>query len=81
MLNGSNSDNISNPASSICPTTNVLAVVLCDVHGYAYEEIVDITGWPMGTVKSRISRGRIKLQEYLLRQPELLPMAFRPKGG
>ena len=63
------------------PQDQRLAVMLCDVHGYAYEEIVDITGWPMGTVKSRISRGRIKLQEYLLRQPELLPLAFRPKDG
>lgn len=34
------------------------AVVLCDVQGLTYEEIVAATGWPMGTVRSRIHRGR-----------------------
>ena len=63
------------------PDDQRLAILLCDVHGYAYDEIVDITGWPMGTVKSRISRGRIKLREHLMRQPELLPTAFRPKDA
>lgn len=37
-------------------------VVLRDVQQLAYEEIADITGLPMGTVKSRINRGRAKLQ-------------------
>lgn len=63
------------------PENQRLAVLLCDVHGYAYEEIVEITGWPMGTVKSRISRARIKLRQLLLRQPELLPTAFRPRDA
>ena len=63
------------------PEDQRLAVILCDIHGYAYDEIADVTGWPMGTVKSRISRARIKLQEHLQRQPELLPLAFRPKDG
>jgi RNA polymerase sigma-70 factor (ECF subfamily) len=56
-----------------------LVLVLCDVHGYAYEEIAEITGQPMGTVKSRISRARAHLRDYLVRRPELLPTAFRPK--
>ena len=63
------------------PDDQRLAVLLCDVHGYAYEEIVEITGWPMGTVKSRISRARIKLRQHLQRQPELLPTAFRPRDA
>ena len=37
-------------------------VVLRDVQELAYEEIAQITGLPMGTVKSRINRGRTKLQ-------------------
>lgn len=41
------------------------AVVLCDVQELTYEEIADITGLPMGTVKSRINRGRMKLRELL----------------
>ena len=56
-------------------------LVMLVVGAYAYDEIVKITGWPMGTVKSRISRARIKLREHLLRQPELLPMAFRPSDA
>jgi RNA polymerase sigma-70 factor, ECF subfamily len=41
------------------------AVVLFDVHGYSYEEIAGITDASLGTVKSRISRGRIRLREML----------------
>ena len=40
-------------------------VVLRDVQQLAYEEIADITGLPMATVKSRINRGRTKLQGIL----------------
>jgi len=40
------------------PPTFRTAVVLCDVQGLTYEEIADITSWPMGTVRSRIHRGR-----------------------
>lgn len=40
-------------------------VVLRDVQQLSYDEIAEITGVPMGTVKSRIHRGRQKLQEML----------------
>jgi len=40
-------------------------VVLRDIEDFSYEEICDMTGLPMGTVKSRINRGREKLQELL----------------
>jgi len=40
-------------------------VVLRDVQQLAYDEIANITGLPMGTVKSRINRGRTKLQAIL----------------
>jgi RNA polymerase sigma-70 factor (ECF subfamily) len=42
-----------------------LAVVLCDVEGLTYEEIAAATGWPLGTVRSRIHRGRRQLRSYL----------------
>lgn len=61
------------------PSDQRLAITLCDVHGYAYEEISEITGVPMGTVKSRISRARRRLRDYLLEYPELLPSSLRPK--
>lgn len=40
-------------------------VVLRDVQQLAYDEIAEITDLPMGTVKSRINRGRAQLQEIL----------------
>ncbi|MBI4546336.1 MAG: sigma-70 family RNA polymerase sigma factor [Ignavibacteriae bacterium] len=40
-------------------------VVLCDIQEMTYEEICEITGLNIGTVKSRLNRGRAKLQELL----------------
>lgn len=42
-----------------------VAVVLCDVEGLSYEEIADVLGVKMGTVRSRIHRGRTQLREAL----------------
>ena len=53
-----------------------LAVILSDVQGLSYDEISATTGWPLGTVKSRLSRGRAQLRT-LLRQGELLPARYR----
>lgn len=41
------------------------AVVLCDVQGLSYEEVAEATGWPLGTVRSRIHRGRRLLRRRL----------------
>jgi RNA polymerase sigma factor (sigma-70 family) len=41
------------------------AVVLCDVVGLSYEEIGEALGIPVGTVRSRIHRGRRQLREAL----------------
>jgi RNA polymerase sigma-70 factor (ECF subfamily) len=42
------------------------AVVLCDIQGLAYEEIAQILGCSIGTVRSRIHRGRKLLRQILL---------------
>lgn len=38
-------------------------LVMREVQNLTYEEIMEITGLPMGTVKSRINRGRVRIQE------------------
>lgn len=42
-----------------------VAVVLCDVVGLSYEEIADTLGVKMGTVRSRIHRGRSQMRAFL----------------
>jgi RNA polymerase sigma-70 factor (ECF subfamily) len=42
-----------------------VAVVLCDLYGLRYEEISDLMGWRIGTVRSRIHRGRALLRSLL----------------
>ncbi len=41
------------------------AVVLCDVEGFSYEEVAATMGVKLGTVRSRIHRGRAGLREFL----------------
>ncbi len=58
------------------------AVVLCDIEGLSYEEIAATLGVKLGTVRSRIHRGRAQLREALAhRAPETatrLPASRRP---
>ncbi|BBY02057.1 ECF RNA polymerase sigma factor SigE [Mycobacterium seoulense] len=49
------------------------AVVLCDIEGLSYEEIGATLGVKLGTVRSRIHRGRQALRDYLAAHPELGP--------
>jgi len=59
------------------PSDQRITLVLSDVQGMSYEEIAAITGANLGTVKSRLSRARAKLRDYLLSQGELLPESLR----
>ena len=42
------------------------AVYLADIEGYPYREIAEIMGTPVGTVMSRLHRGRRKIREQLM---------------
>ena len=53
------------------------AVVLCDIEGLTYEEIATATQTSLGTVRSRIARGRARLRKYLYKHRELLPRNYR----
>jgi RNA polymerase sigma-70 factor (ECF subfamily) len=48
------------------------AIILFDVEGFDYQEIADMTGVSLGTVKSRIHRGRLALRDILADDMELL---------
>lgn len=54
-----------------------LSLLLVDVQGFSYEEAASILNCSTGTLKSRISRGRRDLREYLRGAGELLPSRFR----
>lgn len=56
-------------ALATLPDDQRLAIILTDVHGYGYDEVATITGVAVGTVKSRVSRGRARLREELQREP------------
>ena len=49
-------------------------LVLCDLEELSYEQAARSLGWPMGTVKSRLARGRDKLRTSLVRRG-VAPMA------
>jgi RNA polymerase sigma-70 factor (ECF subfamily) len=53
------------------PEDQRTAVVLCDVYGMDYNEVAAMTQSALGTVKSRIHRGRLRLRELLADHREL----------
>jgi RNA polymerase sigma-70 factor (ECF subfamily) len=55
-----------------------VAVVLCDVEGLTYEEIAGVLGCKIGTVRSRIHRGRSQLRAALTHRA---PSADRTRYG
>ena len=59
------------------PEERRLAVILVDVQGLSYEEAAQVMNCSIGTVKSRISRGRAGLRDFLRAAGELLPSRFR----
>ncbi len=56
-------------------------VVLADVQGLDYSEVARAVRAPLGTIKSRLARARLRLRECLQAFWELLPAAFRLQEG
>jgi len=52
-------------------------VILADIQGMDYNEVASSLRKPLGTVKSRLARARLRLRECLQDFWELLPAAFR----
>ena len=63
------------------PHDQKITLVLADIQGLSYQEVADSTGTSVGTVKSRLSRGRAKLRDYLVNTGELLPAQYRLKNS
>lgn len=58
-------------ALRLLPHDQRTAVVLCDVYGMDYNEVATMTHSALGTVKSRIHRGRLRLRELMAEHREL----------
>ena len=65
QVDGNIKDDIIQKAIDKLPPKFKEVILLRDVQGFAYEEISQILNIPLGTVKSRVNRGRLKLQEDL----------------
>jgi RNA polymerase sigma-70 factor (ECF subfamily) len=61
------------------PETFRTVVILREIEGFSYEEIAEILGVNLGTVKSRLTRGRASLREILApRTVGTAPLSSRP---
>ena len=59
------------------PTEFRTVVVMADLQGLDYTEVATAVSVPLGTIKSRLARARLRLRECLRSFEELLPSSFR----
>lgn len=62
---------------ALLPPDQRTVLVLSDIEGLSYEEIAQVMDTSLGTVKSRLSRARAKMRDFLLERQELLPTRYR----
>jgi RNA polymerase sigma-70 factor (ECF subfamily) len=63
------------------PPDQRITLVLTDIEGFSYDQVAAATGTNLGTVKSRLSRARAALRDFLIAQEELLPVRYRLNSG
>jgi len=59
------------------PPVYRIVLILVDIQGLSYEEAATAAGIPIGTVKSRLARARLRMQQSLQTVGELLPVSYR----
>jgi len=64
VLDGTFDEDVETALAALSPEFRA-AVVLCDIEGLSYEEIADVLDLKLGTVRSRIHRGRTMLRQTL----------------
>ena len=71
-------DDVQRALDSLSPDFRA-AVVLCDIEGLSYEEVAATLGIKLGTVRSRIHRGRAQLREALAHRAPQRPATAAPE--
>jgi RNA polymerase sigma-70 factor, ECF subfamily len=74
-------DDVVKTALEELPEAFRMAVLLADVEGFSYKEISEITDVPIGTVMSRIHRGRRALQKTLYETAAARGLVGSTSGG
>lgn len=59
------------------PADQRVTLILVDIEGLSYDEAAGTMQTNVGTVKSRLSRARAALRDFLVKQEELLPARYR----
>jgi RNA polymerase sigma-70 factor (ECF subfamily) len=65
-------------AIAVLPSRYREAVILADIHGLSYAEIAVIVGAPVGTVRSRLNRGRARIAARLREEEHVEPVRRTP---
>ncbi len=66
---------------TLLPADQRMTLVFVDIEGMSYDQVADAMKTNVGTVKSRLSRARAALRDFLQKQEELLPAPYRLKSG
>jgi RNA polymerase sigma-70 factor (ECF subfamily) len=66
-------------AMALLPAEQRTAIILKEYHGMTFQEIADLQGCPLSTVKTRLYQGLSVLRRHLERQGQLVPEMVTPR--